>query len=167
MNFPSRYLLGPSTQVAQPNRKTRVLITFMAGKMVRESRLLKPEPELRKGTVEVVFETDHATFYWKLRPSNSIIDRFILIPNEVQIRPVPVPDPNTYVFQIKQTDVNNFYWIQEPNTTQQTFTDLLERLRNIASSNTEQLQTLSGTSRLDSRLNTHYHHFISCFLLCF
>ena len=126
------------------SNQPRLLLSFMAGKMILENKLLKPEPTARKGRVEIYHESVNATFYWKLRPQNTVIDQIKIISGETTLR--KIGHTTSFVFQIKQRGTSYFYWIQEPNTTQASFDELFSRMQHICSASATTLRDISTFS---------------------
>ena len=107
------------------------IFSFAAGKLILDGNFLKPEPELRKGTIDFVQKNSQITLRWKLRPEGTIIDEFPLDKTSTVIRQVPLSG-SSYGFQVKGNGQSLFYWIQEPNTTPSSFSDILSQMQHLA-----------------------------------
>ncbi|KAA6396910.1 MAG: hypothetical protein EZS28_007559 [Streblomastix strix] len=117
----------------------RELLSLKAGKMIRDGNTLQPESSLRKG--RAVFESDPSgkiIFTWRLRPSDEQIDQTTIIPGQTIVRVVPGLS-DSFAFQVKTSTQNLFYWIQEPNMTQDRFEEIIDQInRSIAQPSRQQ-----------------------------
>eukprot|EP00668_Euglena_longa_P029225 GGOE01036569.1.p1 GENE.GGOE01036569.1~~GGOE01036569.1.p1 ORF type:complete len:371 (+),score=107.88 GGOE01036569.1:22-1113(+) len=105
-------LFAAANQAAGP----KPLVSFRAGKMVREGSLVKPDK--RKGLISLVHSDDTLIhFQWRDRHSGSVEEDLVIFPDEaVFTRVEKCTTGRVYMLDFKGTGRQLFYWLQEPST---------------------------------------------------
>eukprot|EP00667_Euglena_gracilis_P015502 EG_transcript_16126 len=104
-------LFAAANQAAGP----KPLVSFRAGKMIREGSLVKPDK--RKGLVSLVHTDDMLIhFQWRDRHTGTVEEDLVIFPDEaVFSRVEKCTTGRVYMLDFKSAGRQLFYWLQEPS----------------------------------------------------
>ncbi|KAG4304500.1 hypothetical protein PORY_002210 [Pneumocystis oryctolagi] len=91
------------------------IVSFKAGKMVRDGNSCLVKPDTRKGMVFMkVGQDDLVHFCWKDRITNVIEDDLIIFPDEAEFfRVKESPEGRVFALRFKSSMQIHFFWMQE------------------------------------------------------
>ena len=94
------------------------LVEFRAGKMTFNTTTKMVSPDKRKGMLMVTQSDDQLMhLQWKDRTSGTVEDDLILMPDDVEFKPVPAcTTGRVFVLKFKGNDKKMFFWMQEPKS---------------------------------------------------